>query len=152
MSCKKCNENSENMLFCMNCGELLRDLTGEVNEKAVDNYIEFMNGFLKTYCEMVDNLEVIKQDLSLEIITADDATFHSGEMLDRLNEIFEDAFLKLQDLMYDLLNSDIEDTRFLKLSVKTMISSLSALKAYDELKDNLDRLTSFYRFCLREFE
>ena len=59
MSCKKCNENSENMLFCMNCGELLRDLTDEVNEKAVDNYIEFMNGFLKTYCEMVDNLDVM---------------------------------------------------------------------------------------------
>lgn len=152
MSCEKCNENPKNNLFCMNCGEMLRDLTGEVNDKAEDNYIEFMGGFLKTYCEMVENLDVIREDLSLEIISEKDSTFHTGEMLDRLNEIFEEAFLKLQDLMYDLLNSDIEDTRFLKLSIKSMISSLMALKVYDELRSNLDRLISFYRFCLREFE
>ena len=62
--------------------------------------------------------------------------------------IFEYAFLKFQNLMYDLLNSDIEDTRFLKLSIETMISSLMALKVYDELRSNLDRLISFYSFVL----
>ena len=46
-----------------------------------------MDGFLKIYCEMVDNLDVIREDLSLKIITEDDSTFHSGEMLDRLNNI-----------------------------------------------------------------
>jgi len=50
--------------------------------------------------------------------------------------------------MYDLLNSDIEDTRFLKLSIETMISSLMAFKVYDELRSNLERLISFYSFVL----
>ena len=62
--------------------------------------------------------------------------------------IFEYAFLKFQNLMYDLLNSDIEDTRCLKLSIETMISSLMALKVYDELRSNLERLNSFYSFVL----
>ena len=56
-------------------------------KKQFYNKILVMDGFLKIYCEMVDNLDVIREDLSLEIITEDDSTFHSGEMLDRLNNI-----------------------------------------------------------------